>query len=165
MAALTSGIFRWVHWGRSGLTHLSMWTLCAIVVLMVVDVTGRKFFDHPLMGGVELVEQLLLISVYSAIPLVSQARGHINIELFDVFVPKSWHAMRDALGEVICAVLMLGCAWLVGQHALETRMNGDTTTLLRISLWPLELLVAILLLTDGVSHLVMAFAAPQGESQ
>ena len=80
-------------------------------------------------------------------------------------VPKSWHATRDALGEVICAALMLGCAWLVGQHALETRENGDTTTLLRISLWPLELLVAILLLTDGVSHLGMAFTAPQGEPQ
>lgn len=161
--AMTRSIDRWGRWGRAGLSHLSMWTLCAIVVLMVVDVTGRKFFDRPLLGAVELVEQLLLVSVYAAIPLVSQARGHINIELFDAFVPTAWQGARQALGELFCAALMLGCAWLVGQHALETRANGDTTTLLRISIWPLEALVTLLLLCDGLSHLAMAWAGTKGE--
>lgn len=165
MMAITRSIDRWGRWQRAGLTHLSMWTLCAIVVLMVVDVTGRKFFNRPLFGGVELVEQMLLLSVYAAIPLVSQARGHINIELFDALVPPAWLRLRLALGEVFCAVLMLGCAWLVGQHALESRASGDTTTLLRISLWPLEALVTLLLLCDGLSHLGLAWANMKGEPQ
>lgn len=163
--AITRSIDHWGRWQRAGLTHLSMWTLCAIVVLMVVDVTGRKFFDRPLLGGVELVEQMLLLSVYAAIPLVSQARGHVSIELFDAIFPPTWHRLRQALGEVFCAALMLGCAWLVGQHALESWANGDTTTLLRISLWPLECLVTFLLLCDGLSHLGMAWADMKGESQ
>lgn len=150
------------RWVRLALTQLTLWTLCAIVVLMVVDVGGRKLFDHPLLGGVELVEQLLLVSVYAAIPLVSRARGHINIELFDALVPGPAQAWRMALGEVFCGALMIGCAWLVAQHAVETRQNGDTTTLLRVSLWPLEALVALLLLIDGLSHFAATRQEPEG---
>lgn len=150
------------RWGRVALAQLSMWSLCAIVVLMVVDVGGRKLFDHPLLGGVELVEQLLLVSVFAAIPLVSQARGHINIELFDAFIPKGLQSWRHMIGELLCGGLMLACAWLVAHHAVETRQNGDTTTLLRISLWPLEALVAVLLLLDGLSHFAAARHEPEG---
>lgn len=160
---LSSSINRWGERGRQGLAQLTLWTMAVIVVLMVVDVTGRKFFDRPLMGAVELVEQLLMISVYAAIPLVSLARGHINIELFDAIVPKSLRRARQSLGEVFCGLLMLGAAWLAGQHALETRANGDTTTLLRITLWPLELLVACMLLADGLCHLALSLTASQGE--
>lgn len=162
---LSGSIKRWGERGRQGLAHLTMGTMGVIVVLMVVDVIGRKFFDRPLMGGVELVEQLLLISVYAAIPLVSLARGHINIELFDAIVPQSLRRMREALGEVFCGLLMLGAAWLAAQHALETRANGDTTTLLRISLWPLEALVVCMLLADGICHLALSMTASQGEHQ
>lgn len=161
----SSSITRWGARGRQGLAQLTMWTMGVIVVLMVVDVIGRKFFDRPLMGGVELVEQLLLISVYSAIPLVSLARGHINIELFDAIVPKSLRRAREVLGEVFCGLLMLGAAWLAAQHALETRANGDTTTLLRISLWPLEALVVCMLLADGLCHLALSMTASQGAHQ
>lgn len=162
---LSSSINRWGERGRQGLAQVTMGTMGVIVVLMVVDVIGRKFFDRPLMGGVELVEQLLMISVYSAIPLVSLARGHINIELFDAIVPKSLRRAREALGEVFCGLLMLGAAWLAAQHALETRANGDTTTLLRISLWPLEALVVCMLLADGLCHLALSMTASPGEHQ
>lgn len=165
MTAITGTIQRWGRLGRGALTQLSLWTLCAVVVVMVVDVFGRKFFDRPLMGGVELVEQLLLISVYSSMPLVSLARGHINIEIFDAMVPKSLAPWRQVLCDLFCGLVMLGGAWLVGQHALETRANGDTTSLLRISLWPLECLVAFMLLADGVSHLVMVFSGVEGEQE
>lgn len=150
------------RWGRLALTQLSMWCFSAIVVLMVIDVVGRKFFDHPLLGGVELVEQLLLVGVYAAIPLVSLARGHINIELFDTLIPGRLRSWRHALGEVFCGALMVGCAWLVAHHAVDTQQNGDTTTLLRISLWPLEALVAVLLLIDGLSHFAASRQEPEG---
>lgn len=151
-----SQIARWGRTGHTLITLLSVGTLSAIVVLMVIDVLGRKFLDRPLFGAVEMVEQFLLISVYSSIPLVSRVRGHIHIEFFDALVPKAQQAWRAALGEWICAILILGCAYLVGQHALETRINGDTTTLLRIPLWPLEILVALLLLADAVSHILVS---------
>lgn len=159
---MLQAIARVGRWGRVALTQLSLWSLCAIVVLMVVDVVGRKLFDHPLLGGVELVEQLLLVSVYAAIPLVSRARGHINIELFDTFVPARLQSWRHALGEAFCGVLMVACAWLVAHHAVDTHQNGDTTTLLRISLWPLEALVAVLLLMDGLSHFAAMREEPEG---
>lgn len=165
MATITRTIHRWGGWGRTALTQLSLWTLCAVVLIMVVDVGGRKFFNRPLLGGVELVEQLLLVSVYSSIPLVSLARGHINIEIFDALVPKALAPLRQTACDLFCGLLMIGCAWLVGQHALETRANGDTTTLLRITLWPLECLVAFMLLSDGLSHLVMAASGAEGEPQ
>jgi TRAP-type transport system small permease protein len=134
------------------LASVGNWTLLAMMVLMVVDVVGRKAIDRPLPGAVELVERLLLLTVYAGIPLVSASQRHIRIELADSVFPAWLQTLRARAGEAFCALVMLGCAVLVLLRAVHALQDGDSTTLLRISLWPSYGAVALLLLATAITH-------------
>lgn len=142
----------WAQRMAAALSSVANWTLVAMMVVMVIDVVGRKAFDRPLPGSVELIERLLLLTVYAALPLVSQGQRHIRIELADSVFPAWAQTLRARAGEAFCAIVMLGCSGLVLSRALRAMNEGDTTTLLRISLWPFYGAVALLLLAAALAH-------------
>lgn len=127
-------------------------SLLAMMVVMVADVVGRKFFNHPILGAVEVVERLLLVTVYAGIPLVTLSQQYIRLELVDDWVTGALAAWRRRLGEWFCAGLLMACAALVAHHAIEAMRAGDTTTLLRIPLWPFYAAVALLLMVTALAH-------------
>ena len=59
--------------------------LAFMMVLTVVDVTGRFVFNRPIPGSFEVMEFCLAIVVFSALPLVTWDRRHITVSLFDSF--------------------------------------------------------------------------------
>lgn len=155
-ASRTERLATWLAGGAGAL-------LLAMLAVMVVDVVGRKFFDRPLLGAVEMVERLLLLSVYAAVPLVSCRRDHIRIELMDPLVPPALRGLRARASEAANALLLLGCAWLAGGRALQTWQAGDSTTLLSIKLWPFDAAVALLLVATAAVHAVLAAQRPAQE--
>lgn len=154
---LSTRLVRWLDGLSSALLFLMM-------SLMVVDVVGRKFFNRPLVGAVELVELCLLVSVYGAIPLVSASRQHIRIELLDAVVPPSLAALRERVSELLCGLLLVACAWLAAGRTIVTLHAEDASTLLRIALWPFYAGVALLLAVDALVHLSAAFQRRAGNA-
>lgn len=134
------------------LTGFAGLVLFVMMALMLVDVIGRKAFNKPLLGAVEMVELCLLVSVYASIPLVSASAHHVRIELLDAWVPERLQVWRARLSDVVCGGLLWGAAWLALGSALKSRAAEDATSLLRIPYWPFFLAVAVLLAVDGCVH-------------
>lgn len=139
-------------------------SLFAMMMVMVADVVGRKFFNHPILGAVEVVERLLLVCVYAGIPLVTLSQQHIRIELIDDWLAGALAAWRRRLGEWFCAILLMACAALVAHHAIEAMHAGDTTTLLRIPLWPFYAAVSLLLAITALSHVRVSAQGAKADS-
>ena len=68
-----------------------------MMVLTVVDVTGRFGFNRPIPGSFEVMEFCLAIVVFSALPLVTWDRRHITVSLFDSLFRGAGYRIQQGL--------------------------------------------------------------------
>lgn len=55
--------------------------IVTLMMLTVVDVSGRYLFSHPLMGGIEISELLLLVIVILPMASTQRVGGHLGVDL------------------------------------------------------------------------------------
>ncbi len=155
-----------LRWSSGLMSAIALFT---IMWLTVVDVTGRKFFDHSLPGGLELTEILMVIVIFGALPLVSWRGEHVVFDSLDHLIPVWLKDLQNRLVELLSALTFAGLAWLMTQRAERFTEYGDTTVYLQFSIAPVAWLMAALLLLTAMVHLLFVFlpvpdTAPTGAS-
>ena len=65
----------WLNW-------VAVVTMGLMLLIVVIDVVGAKFFHLPLRGSLELASLLGLLIAALAIPFTYILKGHISIEFF-----------------------------------------------------------------------------------
>jgi TRAP-type C4-dicarboxylate transport system permease small subunit len=93
----------------------------AILVLMghvVVDVSGRYFFDHPFAGTLEMSTYYYMVMV-TALPFayVTRTQGQITVEMFTNWMPRRWIYLFDIFGGIITLIYVGVLTWKTGQEA------------------------------------------------
>lgn len=76
------------EWANSPIYMKVLSVLCGLMMFTLVaftftDVVGRYGFNLPIFGGVDLVEFIMGLLVFSTIPLISARNDHITVSLFD----------------------------------------------------------------------------------
>ena len=61
--------------------------LFSLMWLTLVDVSGRKFFNNSVPGGLELTEILMVVVIFGALPLVSWRNEHVVFDSLDAYIP------------------------------------------------------------------------------
>lgn len=155
-----------LRWSSGLMSAIALFT---IMWLTLIDVTGRKFFDHSLPGGLELTEILMVIVIFGALPLVSWRGEHVVFDSFDHLIPLWLKDLQNRLVELLSALTFAGLAWLMTQRAERFTEYGDTTVYLQFSIAPVAWLMALLLLLTALVHLLFVFlpvpdTAPTGAS-
>lgn len=146
----TSGAARWLS-GMSGLLQIVVAVmLVAMMLLTVVDVGGRYFFNRPLLGSFEITEMMLACLVFCTLPLVTLAHEHISVDLFEQAIPARWRKVRDVLVQLLCAVAMLFVARRLAPKAIDASEYGDTTASLLIPLAPMIWLMCVMCALTGL---------------
>jgi TRAP-type C4-dicarboxylate transport system permease small subunit len=131
--------------------------LFAIMLLTLVDVGGRKFFDASVPGSLELTELLMVVVIFAGLPLVSLGGEHVVFDSLDARLPKAVRRLQAGLVDAACAATLGGVAWLMWQKGLQVMGYGDTTAQLGISQGPFILLMAVLCGVTGLVHLLLVF--------
>ncbi len=129
--------------------------LFVMMWLTVVDVVGRKFFEHSLFGAVELTEIFMTLTIFFALPLASLASEHIVFDLLDRALPAAVLRYQKALSQLLTGLIMGGASWVVAGRAARTAEYGDITAQIGIVLWPFHYLIALMLGIAAVIHLVL----------
>ncbi|WP_432695328.1 TRAP transporter small permease [Marinobacterium sp. YM272] len=84
-------------------------SLLAMVALTFADVIGRRLFGTPIYGAHDVTEHLMAVIVFCGLPLLTSARGHLVVDLFDRYILHSsmrwWRALVSILGTVILLFL------------------------------------------------------------
>jgi TRAP-type C4-dicarboxylate transport system permease small subunit len=155
-----------LRWSSGLMSAIALFT---IMWLTLIDVTGRKFFDHSLPGGLELTEILMVIVIFGALPLVSWRGEHVVFDSFDHLIPLWLKDLQNRLVELLSALTFAGLAWLMTQRAERFTEYGDTTVYLQFSIAPVAWLMAVLLMLTALVHLLFVFlpvpdTAPTGAS-
>lgn len=149
-------VSRWLQRACSALAGLGLF---AIMALTFVDVLGRKLFDHSLPGALELTEMLMVVVIFSALPLVSWAGEHVVFDALDHRLPPPVRRWQARLVNAACALALLGIAWLLWGRAGEMVAYGDVTAQLKVPQGPFVYAMSLLCALSAGVHAVRMLRA------
>lgn len=130
----------------------------ALMLLGVAHVLGRKFFDLPVFGYIDIVEIMMAFLVFLGLAYTERLGGHIRMELFVGFLKGRWLALFEIAGVVLGLAIsgvLLVYSW---DHAMRALYLGDSSIDAQLPLWPSKLIVPIALAMLFVRLLVSLWA-------
>jgi TRAP-type transport system small permease protein len=131
-------------------------TLFGMMLLTTADVTGRYFFNSPILGAVELTQLMLAALVFLSLPVVCWRQEHISVDLLDALFPAKLVWVREVLVNLLVTAalwVMARRVWALAERAFEW---GDVTEFLRIPRGYLIGLIAIMLALSALLTLARA---------
>jgi TRAP-type transport system small permease protein len=131
--------------GRFAFRALEAVVACAMLGLMLVvtfDVAGRYLFNRPLTAGYELVQGLMGLLAFAALPLVSRYNDHIKLGLLDHLYGGWTDRLRRAWVHAFSAAALSFLTWRLWIHAGKLAAVGDSTAVLELPLAPLGYFMA-----------------------
>lgn len=100
---------------------LSVMSIISMMLLITVDVTLRKAFNHPIPGGFEITEDYLMVGiVYMALSYIYLQGGHVRVTIFLGIIPK---ALKRPL-DIILNLFSLGFFVLVAIGGMMTFLRA-----------------------------------------
>jgi len=129
-----------LRWSLGGLSALVLFTM---MVVTVVDVVGRYFFNSPLPGAAELNEIGLGLLVFAALPLITARGGHVTIDLLSNLADKLgthkaalFQRVQEVCVHAVSAALLAIITWRLAFQTERMAGYGDSTSFLGIPLAP-----------------------------
>ena len=129
-------------------------SLAAIMTLMVTDVIARHLLNAPVPGAAELIELLMALLVFSALPLTTLRREHIQVDLFTALIPISFRRIAGMLANAVAGAIMAFIAWRLYDKTVEILGFGDTTAFLRLPLAPVAGVMATMAVLTALAFFV-----------
>lgn len=136
--------------------------LFAMMLLTFVDVILRYFFNAPIKGGFEITEMMMAVLIFAGLPLVSRRHEHVTIDAFDGFFPAAFRRGFRVVIHLVCALTLIGMAWLLLRKAGNFAEIGDVTQTLKFPIAPFVYGMAALTLATALVHLGYAFTRESG---
>jgi TRAP-type C4-dicarboxylate transport system permease small subunit len=129
-------------------------TLFALMILTCVDVFGRYFLNHPLIGATELTEIGLAIVIFSVMPVVTWRGSHIVVDLIDAFIKNTYLRVLALVSSIVISSSLYFISfriWDVGSRMLRRNI---TTEFLHIETGLVVQYIAVLSFVTGISALL-----------
>ncbi|MBO4318736.1 MAG: TRAP transporter large permease subunit [Mailhella sp.] len=136
------------------LAGLSGLAIFAIMVITSIDVLGRYFFSHPLLGSIEISEFLMLLTGFPAFIFMQDKGMHLNVDMvYQKFTDKTKAAFR-----VFWMTLSIPYMFILAHQIFITAADKmefeDTTEILGLLLWPAHGFVAVCMVILGICMLL-----------
>ncbi|MGE0098660.1 MAG: TRAP transporter small permease [Hydrogenophaga sp.] len=145
---------RMLRWSAGLMAAMALF---GIMWLTLVDVTGRRFFNHSVPGGLEITEILMVIVIFGALPMVSWRNEHVVFDSLDGFIPDWLRSIQIRLVNLVCAGVFGFLAYLMTTRAVRFEEYGDTTVYLQLAIAPVAWMMALFLLLTALVHLLFVF--------
>lgn len=140
---------RWDDHLAAALTGLGEVAILAMMLHICADVFGRHLFGAPLVGTLEFVSYLYMISVvYLPLAATQIARSHVIVEVFTQHLSLGVRHLLDQFALVLTG-LFVGCiAWWGLREAWRSFSTHEVIAIVSydVPLWPTRWLLAIGLL-------------------
>ena len=131
--------------------------LFAIMVLTLIDVTGRKLISTSVPGSLEMTELLMVVVIFAGLPLVSLSGEHVVFDSLDPLIPAAVKHVQQAVVELICVAALLGVGWLMWVKGNQMIEYGDISAQLKLPLGPFVWIMSLLCAVTAVVHGMLVF--------
>jgi TRAP-type C4-dicarboxylate transport system permease small subunit len=137
---------------KSLLGLLAITSLGAMSLLTVVDAFGRYILNRPVIGSVEIFELLMVVLIFSSLPLVTLDRSHISVDIFTANLRPGARRIQEALAQVVAFWISGLLAWVTLEKAISVSEYHTITQMLEIPLGPFVWFMGILLCLNALLH-------------
>ena len=114
----------------------------AMMVLVACNVIGRKVFNYPVTGTIELVQILFALTVGLALAQCAVMGGHITIDFVAEYFPEWLQKIARLITVTITIVTVAVSGWMLVGYADTLRETGRYTGSLKIAYYPFVYLIA-----------------------
>ena len=138
---------------------------CAIVVMSIISIVGRKLFDTPIQGDVELLQMGSAVAAATFLAVCEIYDHHIKVDALTTWMSEQGRAWLDVLAH---GLLMLAAAiltWRTGLYVHEAYESQEVSSLLLIPVWwPVLLMVPsfVLLTLAALARLLVSLRIARG---
>jgi TRAP-type transport system small permease protein len=123
---LFSYIEKGIRYAGTGFVYVSVFLFILLMLLGTADVVGRKFFDSPIIGTMEISQVLMGGVVLLGWSYTQRYRGHVFVDMFINKYPPRVRVIMDVI--MLCLSLALFAfityaSWMLAvQHIDEHRV-------------------------------------------
>ena len=124
------------------------WLVAAALFLMMAltffDVIGRYLINRPLPGAAELVQYMMVTSIFLALPVVTLRNEHISISLVDAVLGARARKVQRVLVSLISAVVLGFLCVRFWTHGMRMATNRDVIGYLNLPVAPAAFIASVL---------------------
>ena len=145
LSRLDRALFRVEGW----LALVSGLAAFSLMILAVVSVGGRNFFNAPLPGYVDWIEQAMPLIAITGISYVQRLGGHIRMDLFVGMLRGRALWAAELLTVTLILAVMLLLIWGSWSHFLRSfdfaapLWSRDSSIDIALPIWPAKLIVPV----------------------
>ena len=136
------------------LTDPLMMISCVIVflimILTVADVAGRFFLNLPVKGSMEILEILMVLSIFPTFAWIEHQDSHLRVDLLTCRMSPGGQAVMDVFAKMTSLVFLYTLTWELWVQSLSKYHNGEATLILQLPLYPFFMVATLSLLLLSV---------------
>jgi len=133
------------------LRGLIAFVVFAMMTLTFVDVFFRYLFSAPIPGGFEIIQFLLAILIFTALPLVTSDEGHIVVSVFERFFTGRRGVVQRFAVQITCIGALILIAFLMWRQADTLQSSKQITGFLEWPIYPVAyVMCALSLIAAGL---------------
>ncbi len=149
------GCWRFLDLGLKSIMAIFLFTMMAITA---VDVVGRYLFNAPLSGGYEIVQYLMALVVFAALPVTTAADSHLSVTLIPPRMAGGIGRAHRIVVGLVSMIALVVIAWRMAEQARILGQSQQISGYLQLPLAPIAWTMAALA-GLAVIIIVVKFAA------
>ena len=165
-SGLKTGVTQWVS--RSG-QALAAISLLSMTVIGTVDLVSTNFLNRPIPGAFELIETLMVVTVFMALASAQARRQHIVVDIAINHLAASTQRLCRIVGDALGAVFFFVIAWQGWLMALRSwAIDEAASGLIGFPIYPAKIALAVgasLITLQCLWDLVVGIAALKRKSK
>ncbi|MFU8776213.1 MAG: TRAP transporter small permease subunit [Roseovarius sp.] len=147
--SLLSGLDRRLYRLERLLALLSGIAVFSIMILAVISVGGRNFFNQPVPGYVDWIEQIMPLIAFMGVAYTQRDGGHIRMDIVVGLLKGRALWVVEFITTLAVLVLMLLLVWGTWAHFQRSfdwgvpMWSRDSTIDIGLPIWPAKILAPI----------------------
>ncbi len=107
----------------------------ALVLMSVVSIVGRKLFNAPVPGDVELLQLCAAFASATFFAYCHLMHGDVKVDFFTANMTSSRRLVLDSVGSLLVGLLGTLLAWRTAAGAISLKEAGETSAILELPVW------------------------------
>ena len=141
------------------LCRISVVIIWLLVIVVAVNVVGRKIFNVTVPGAIEIVQYGTLAMMALAMARTTFTGGHVSVSVITGVLPKAVRCVIEFLALMLSAALMVAALWICVQYIPQTVASGQVTEFHRIPFYLIYGVMAFGLVTAALTFVFNAVKA------
>ena len=106
-----------------------------LLLVTLISITGRFFFESPIPGDIEIAQLLVGFSISCFLPWCQYHRSHVVVEFFTQRLSPSAQENLCRIGDLIMGLIAGLLAWRTAMAALSALPTNEGSMILGIPVW------------------------------